>query len=359
MPITNLYGFGSNGSGQLGLGHSDDVATPQLCEWGSTGLSNASIRSIAAGGNHTLVLDEDGQVWAAGDPNNGRCGKGDMRTRNEAVFERVCFSDELGSQVDTFDLVAATWEASTFVTNSGKKAFSCGAGGRGELALSSEVSQAPAARMIPDFPPPDTRIVDIAGSMGHTVAVLSNGDCYGWGNGRERRLGEPSGIIWTPRKIEKIPFEVARAVCGKDFTCLAGSPDSGQHVVLGNDKWGVRSSAPDLLPRWKQIGASWGGIHVLGEDGKMLSWGRNDHGQLAPNGLPVLTGITVGSEHVIAKATDDRILAWGWGEHGNCGIEDETQDAHSRGWNVIDVRGSPVVAGAGCATSFLAANVNT
>ena len=357
MPV-DLYGFGSNGSGQLGLGHTNDVATPRPCKWAS-GPPNARIRSIAAGGNHSLVLDDNGRVWAAGDHSNGRCGSKSSTARDESVFERICFSDDLGKQVDTFNLVAATWEASTFVAEGGRKVFTCGSGSRGELALSSEIIEAPAARVIHGFPPPGTYVVDIAGSMGHTVAVLSNGDCYGWGNGRKGQLGEVSGIVWTPRKIVSIPFAVARAVCGKDFTCLAGSPDSGQFVVLGNDKCGVRSSAPNMLPRWKQIGASWGGIHVLGEDGKMMSWGRNDHGQLAPHGLPLLDDIAVGSEHVIAKAADGRILAWGWGEHGNCGIEDESQHAESKRWNVIDVPSHAVVAGAGCATSFVAVDVDT
>ena len=42
---------------------------------------------MAAGANHSLVVKEDGSVWATGRNNNGRLGDGSLTDRN--TFKRV------------------------------------------------------------------------------------------------------------------------------------------------------------------------------------------------------------------------------------------------------------------------------
>ncbi|MCJ1393788.1 hypothetical protein MMC18_006664 [Xylographa bjoerkii] len=208
------------------------------------------------------------------------------------------------------------------------------------------------------FMPEDATIIDIASGLQHTIIVLSNGEVYGWGNGRKGQLGEPAGIVSEPRKIDAVNFKVKRAVCGREFTYLVGDQNRGQHVVLGSDKFCIRSMAPESAMGWKDIGASWGSIFVLHQSGKMISWGRNDHGQLASRGLPLIAKMAVGSEHVLALTADGTVLAWGWGEHGNCGPDvDKEGDAKSP-WSEIksldeEVGQSIIGIGAGCATSWL------
>lgn len=60
---TRIFALGSNGSGQLGTGHQDDTSTPQ--EVNTDGMSTAGIKQIACGGNHTVVLFENGDIAAA------------------------------------------------------------------------------------------------------------------------------------------------------------------------------------------------------------------------------------------------------------------------------------------------------
>jgi len=208
---------------------------------------------------------------------------------------------------------------------------------------------------IDGFPPENTKIVDLAASMGHTVAVLSNGDVYGWGNGRKGQLGEPRSIIWSPRRIEGIPFKAVRAVCGREFTYIVSHHEEGSHLVLGTDKWSVVSHAPQHVRWWKDIGAGWSSIYVLLQSGKVLSWGRNDHGQLSLPNLSNIEQLAVGSEHVLTLSTSGKVLAWGWGEHGNCGLPTESNGDVKDRWNVLIVPGKVLMIGAGCATSFIQA----
>ena len=345
-----LYAFGSNGSGQLGIGNMIDQSTPQRC-WLNSELPGSPI-TIVAGGNHTLLQYDEGTVYSAGSPRDGTLQSGSSMS-STPIFQKTYMSAS-GNKVK---LCSAFWDGSIFV-NSEDKVYTAGLGSKGEQGTSG-TSASMALQMLPDFPPvlqPST-IVDVACGVDHAVVVLEDGTVYGWGNGRKGQLSHPKEIVWTPRKFADVGFKVVRAVCGRELTYLVGEPSSGQHTILGSNKWEVQSQAPASVPNWKDIGASWGSIFVLEESGKIRSWGRNDHGQLAPHGVPHIEMIAVGSEHVIALTKEGKVISWGWGEHGNCGpVTDENGDVKGR-WNEIlkhnsDHSMSVIGVGAGCATSF-------
>ena len=352
----HLYAFGANGSGQLGLGHRQDVPRPELCKV----PENHSPKRIAAGGNATSILFASGDVNDAGlifqDPE-------DLWSRDDNVFPT--FRSHTLAHQQSAKLSSATWEANITVTTNDTVDVQ-GRGSKGELGAGPGVAFAAQPLRLDRFAPEGTEIVDLASSVSHTVVVLSNGEVYGWGNGRKGQLGEPPKIVWKPRKVEglnDVGFHIVRAVCGREFTYLVGGLASGghHHVILGSDRWGVKSQMPARIPdNWKDVGASWSSIFALNNDGEVHSWGRNDRGQLAPAGLPALEQIAVGSEHVVALTQKGEVVTWGWGEHGNCGPStDADGDVKGRsaeiemplvdGSNRLErVRG----VGAGCATSF-------
>ncbi|KAF4624703.1 hypothetical protein G7Y89_g13469 [Cudoniella acicularis] len=356
-----IFAIGSNGSGQLGIGHKEDVSVPKQVIFKDE--SPISADQVSAGGNHTLLLSS-GTLYRSGDPSSGACGLVSGSEYLDSQFQKLRLASESSSALQQLPIAfcAATWEASITVhrNDSGRatKVYSFGVGNKGELGQGELLFRSSKAQLIENFPPPGCEVVDLAASVSHVVVVLDNGDVYGWGSGRKGQIGQPEGIIYSPRKITGLDFKVLRAVCGREFTFLIGEPESGQHVVLGSEKWDVKSSAPLALPKWKDVGASWGTIFVLEEDGKLLSWGRGDHGQLSPQDLPPLSKIAIGSEHALGLTPDGRVLAWGWGEHGNCGPNTTNGDVKAR-WNMIASsqylpQGSKISGiGAGCATSWI------
>jgi len=347
-----LFALGSNGSGQLGLDHDEDLATPQSVPANSLGLQVSSkIKRIAAGGNHTVALSSDGRAFGAGDNSDGRCGSEDHE--QSTTFQEIHALEIPDSR---WDDVAATWSATMLVRNGGKEVWVCGSGDSGELGLGEGMREARYLTRVPDFPQPGTRIVQIVACMAHVVAVLDDGEVYGWGKGRKGQLGGDGHGSWAPRRVNGLQFKVVRAACGKDFTCLFGDARAGEVQMLGpdgRDRFNLKASAPSSVPGWKEVCASWGSVFTLQDNGKILAWGRDDRGQLPPREVPDVAMLAAGSEHCLALTLDGRVLAWGWGEHGNCGEHTDAKGDVKGKWNELTVPGDVTGIFSGCATSFI------
>lgn len=361
----HLYALGSNGAAQLGIGTYTDTAKPKQCLVSS--LESAPLElvlppdelplKIIAGGDYTLVQCKSGQLYRAG-RQAASSGDASRQAIIEPGFE-VWNIDTTGA----VKLSSSTW-AATVVVDTNNVIYACGSGPKGELGLGPGVSESSDLTKVESLSSGPV-VVDLASSVSHTVLVTSNGDVYGWGNGRKGQLGEPAEIVWAPRRVQGIDFKVVQVVCGRDFTFLAGEAAEGRYAVLGSSRDAPSlhtAPAPNDIKGWQAIGANWGTIHVLYVDGTIVSWGRNNHGQYAPSGLPQIKSFAVGSEHVLAVTSKGDLLTWGWGEHGNSGEDiDHHGDVNGR-HNVIPLH--DVLAkrnassakicgvGAGCATSF-------
>ena len=369
MPL-HLWAFGSNGAGQLGIGHTKDVSTPQICIFPDGHGSELPGRpmKIVAGGNHTLLLldegirngdDMVGTLYYAGIQRDGSVQPRPPGVPQSKITFQKAHVSVSGHQIRN---CSAFWEGSVFV-NMENEIYTTGLGSKGELGLGENeagkgISDSEGLRILQKFPPDldlgISQIVDVASGVDHTVVVLQSGWVWGWGNGRKGQLYAPWGFSWAPQKfIPGLPgHAVERAVCGREFTFLLQG--GGRCETLGSDKYGVKSQTPVYVSYWKDVGASWGSIFVLKKDGKIESWGRNDHGQLAPPDSPDIEQFAVGSEHVVALTKEGTVICWGWGEHGNCGVDiNENGDVKGK-WNEIpiDQHNKVLGVGAGYATSF-------
>ncbi|EER40021.1 alpha-tubulin suppressor protein Aats1 [Histoplasma capsulatum H143] len=366
-----LYAFGSNGSGQLGIGHLDDVPVPSRClfeqENKENGPKDIDIActsdepvQIAAGGNHTLVLFKSGAVYTAGSNQNGRCAHDPNRITSLLHFSRVGFARGDGSCVNRFKAIFATWEASFFVDAERGHLYVCGVGNKGELGLGENYVEANSPTRIREFPPTGLEITSISSSVSHTAATLSNGEVYGWGISRKGQLGEENikkKILWVPQKIEDVSFFACQVACGREFTAVAGDARTGEFAIFGPEKWDILSGAPKEIKYYTTLAASWHGVYVHKQDGSTISWGRNDRGQLLPPNLPRLVKLAIGSEHAVAMIEGTNIVAFGWGEHGNCGPNTDAQGNVAGRWNEIPLSAEDsntvTGVGAGCATSWI------
>jgi protein ATS1 len=322
MKVTAL---GSNGRYQLGLLHNEDASKPQ--DISIPCHSQIVVKQIANGGNHTLLLTDQGELYGAGLNTSGQLGF--IRNANMQVgFTKV----NVPATQPRFGIVEGGWEYSVLVDNNGS-VYTCGTGSKGELGLGEGVinsifpprdngtDHTVTYRLIESFPPPGTKIKDVRCGVNHTVVLLSDDTVWGWGASRHGQLGETSdSIIWKPRLVfssKDSDSPIIHISCGRQYTVLGSSSSV---YVLGSDKFGVRSNIPQITDPIRYVGSGWSSIHVHLESGRVLSWGNDSHGQLIPDSGRMFSTISVGSEHVLAvDESGHKVFAWGWGEHGNCG----------------------------------------
>jgi regulator of chromosome condensation len=70
-----VYSWGLNNHGQLGIGHKENTSIPTLVK----GLPEGErIVMIAGGDHHTTALTVEGKVYCWGRNDEGQCGKGDL-----------------------------------------------------------------------------------------------------------------------------------------------------------------------------------------------------------------------------------------------------------------------------------------
>jgi len=406
-----IWALGSNGNGQLAVGHCNDVDQPTSCLLDQPPPFNVRPRKIIAGGNHAVLLYEDGSAYAAGMNDDGRCG---LPPTPEPItaFRRIAFTidgpnDEAGEICNKFVDITATWSSTTFVvahSSTSKQAiYSCGTGDYGELGQGPDVSISVVPKIVMWLG--HQHCVNLASSFRHIVLILSSGSVFGWGNGRKAQLGrdmpppvpnKPHGSVWEPWVIIRLGCGVpdirgCHLACGRDFTYMLPPDDykngyslKAMSGLLGldvkkDDKFGIKENA--LTGPCKELHANWNTLHAIDVEGALHSIGRNDKGQILPAKLKGnrVRNIKAGSEHSIAhiavpgtfqngklarpRLWDEQcVILWGWGEHGNCGPLKpgspwlSPQYTLSRTYSLMAMDGAELEPlGAGCATTFLMA----
>ncbi|XP_050097648.1 probable E3 ubiquitin-protein ligase HERC4 isoform X1 [Anopheles aquasalis] len=179
LALTNsgeLYAWGSNAYGQLGLGMTNEkVSTPTLVQ----SLAGVPIAFIACGGNHSFAISKSGAIFGWGKNTFGQLGLNDLASRQFPTQLRTLRS--LGVRY-----VSCGDDFSVFLTAVGG-VFTCGAGTFGQLGHGSCNNEI-LPRMV--FELMGSKITQIACGRRHTLAfVPSRGKIYGFGLSGVGQLG--------------------------------------------------------------------------------------------------------------------------------------------------------------------------
>jgi protein ATS1 len=216
-------------------------------------------------------------VYKIGDNRKGQLGSQVQRSQ-VSEFTKAPFP---------VNFVAAACESSAYIFTHGdaakSQAITEGSGQWGEVFPELEYGHDSAS--VKSVVLPGT-VIDFAAGVWHYVAIMEDGSVYGWGKARLGQLGDNlTGKVTTPTKLD-IPFKPAKVVCGKDFTYLVGDASTGNHILLGKDKFNIISNMPADIKDWKDIGATWHAIFVLFNNGSLTAWGKENMWKLLPSDLP-------------------------------------------------------------------------
>jgi len=253
-------------------------------------------KSIAAGGDWSLAITCDGDVYAWGD--NYECQCGLAGSDNEKVPTPILL-DKLWP--DAVEVVGG--QKHTLAVMSDGTVWAWGNNDNGQLGVNSNAgSCAPLKVHGPGDVGYLTGIIKVAAGESHSLALKSDGTLWAWGKGKPGQLGVHSD--------NDHPFP---------------------QQVHGPGNVGYLTDVVDVAA---------GAYHTLAlkSDGTVYAWGYNDDGQLGihskddhtvpyqvhgPNDVGYLSGIievAAGNYHSLALRDDGTVWAWGSNWIGQLGI---------------------------------------
>lgn len=162
----------------------------------------------------------------------------------------------------------------------------------------------------------DKRVEFVAAGGNYSIAVTEEGDVYGWGHAFFSETGQLTQVSAVPRFSSSVVHRVLEVSCGDRHVvaltnsqqCIAwGENSCGQLGVGQKSKPTCRPFLLEKLPLVKAVGAGWAHSLAVSVDGQVYSWGLNSHGQL---GLGDTT-TRLSPEHVRDISSEEVISAQG------------------------------------------------
>ena len=164
-----IFCWGENSLGQLGLGNTDDQDKPILC----SSLLDEDVVDIKCGERHTLVLTSNQNVLSCGNTEYGQLGREDI---NLSTFQKIA---EL---LDIIRIECGSHHSLCIDINNNLFVF--GSNSFGQLGLGDTKN-----RNKPIKHPSLSNIIDISKGGNHTFVKTSNNEIYAFGNNECSQLG--------------------------------------------------------------------------------------------------------------------------------------------------------------------------
>ena len=181
-----LFTWGSNSKGQLGLGNKFDmVFSPTLVDC----LAGVPLAGLACGANHAIVASVSGTVFAWGANSHGQLGLGDYDDRLVPTQIRM-----LRNQRVSYSGLAAGSEHSVALTVDGG-VFTWGSSRCGQLGHGSTNRENVPRRVLELM---GTEVSQVAAGDRHTLALVpSRNKLYAFGVGGSGQLGRETRMLTT------------------------------------------------------------------------------------------------------------------------------------------------------------------
>ena len=239
----SLWASGYNYYGELGFGHRNPQ--PSFSKVESAGLN---VKAIAAGFRHTVILKEDGTLWAAGYNFNGQLGFGD--TADRYTFTEV---KDAGTEIAA---VAAGNYHTVILKNDGS-VWAVGSNYWGQLGFADNVDRLSFTRL-----PSVSDVKDIAARGSITVLLRADNSMLLAGN-----YEGPEGA--NDPDYDAVVDETSSSVSRRDdnkSSFIPLLPEQGASVPFGEVK---------------KIALGLNSIYVIDSNGRLWAAGSNRYGQLS------------------------------------------------------------------------------
>ena len=296
-----LKSCGLNNVGQLGINtlntnssHADYKRTTfvDVLDYENTSIPITNVKKVSSSNGHSLILMNDGTVRSCGSNTSNQLGRTVTGTDN-ALFKPI--SSGLSGVID----ISAGNTHSIFLLKNGKVKV-CGTNTYGVMGVGTSSTPTDG----PDFA---ERVISISSAFQHSLFLLASGEVMVCGRNNKLQAGSDSSFseITTPINIETSSdvklTNVVKIMAGyynniflmNDGTIRTSGTGEGatpaNSANIGQDQYAreiIDQSTSPLSALTNvvdiYIGASQGAYALL-KNGKIVSWGLNNHGMLGNN----------------------------------------------------------------------------
>ncbi len=338
LPDGQLFGFGANFSGQLGLGHTANQSTAQLI---SLPL-DARPCQVSAGSFHSLILCDDGSVYGFGSNAQGQLGLG--HRDNQSTPQLILMPTEARP------CQVSSGHVHSLILCDDGSVYGFGYNSSGQLGLGHTDDQS-TPQLIPL--PTEARPCQISAGYYHSLILCDDGSLYGFGSNASSQLGlghtaNRSTPQLIPLPLDARPCQISPGYNHSLILCEDGSVYSFGGNAFGQLGLGHRDnqSTPQFIPmptkaRPCQVSAGAGHSFILCQDGSAYSFGDNGSGQLGLRhktnqstpqliSMPTKSGlcqVSAGYNHSFILCKDGSAYDFGGNDCGQLGLGHETNQS--------------------------------
>lgn len=270
----DLYGWGANDYGQLGLGHNTNVSAPTLIQ--------QNVASFSAGYFQTQVIKTDGTLWGTGYNDWSGLGVG------TSVLSYNTFQQE-STKATNWASVTGTY-ANSFAIKTNGTLWSAGTNIEGQTGLGTPASLGSNETAVFTQVGTDTNWKSVAGGPYHTFGLKTNGELWSWGGNDNGRLGlgTTGGYKYTPQQVN-----------GTDWASIGATNEAGSALKTDGSLWtwgynangklGIGTTTDVYSPTKVGTENNWVSIPVrsgeyssagIKADTTLFSWGYDGYWQL-------------------------------------------------------------------------------
>lgn len=323
-----LYVWGDNSDGQLGIGNTDNQTKP-IKVTGITGkikeLGTYTVYGLSIYGSSIYAITEDGSLYAWGNNYFSTLGLGDRVDRNTPT--KVNLPGKIKELRSYFNSVYALMEDSSLYT--------WGKNTHGRLGLGSNEEQISTP----------TLVTGINGTIKELIndssiyAITEDNSLYAWGSNDSGQLGVGDEVHKNiPTKVN-LPGKIKEFTGGsyaimEDGSLYAWGYNYSGQLGVGDDLDRNTPTKVNLPSKIKELitGSS---IYAILEDGSLYTWGYNYFGQLGVGdeinrNTPTKVNLSGTIKEIINNITniyaileDGSLYAWGDNRDGHLGVGDK------------------------------------